>query len=427
MIIVLNIFFTLIALSIRKMRLIGYMTYLGLFVMYYVTMSLYVFHFGDDMPFGFWRYVKDDVLISGVLVIAVSCLFYDIGYNLDKIAIKYNGYRKFTVNVVRDVLLGCVSVLPFIFLIGAYDYEYFIERSYYRDYSNSLEYEKYADIFAYISMFLTPLIYNVFVRRIVFIMIFFVFIAIGSRMAILYAMIYVLVRLGVNVDSDERSRRKYFFYLFLVLLSGVNIYIMRFGEMHGFLGFFRSIGYYGFSLFYEIFKFLNFTINCSVIIIGRYVVSPDVNYHLFWNSINPLPGFMLDTNSGDIDAWARFRKNIPHSALSQIYVHMGIVFSSIMFFFIGKINKKILLLFSCCQNRVCYVDRILYNIILFVGGVPLLVGLQFNLRTISRLYYILWFVAIVVWFVIKIRQLLSKKNLYRTQLKQAHSEAKAID
>jgi len=73
-----NIIITSIVLLMRKQNISGVMSFFSLFVMYYVSVSLLLFDFGKDMPFGFNRYIYDDILIYGTLVVLLSCIFYDI-------------------------------------------------------------------------------------------------------------------------------------------------------------------------------------------------------------------------------------------------------------------------------------------------------------------------------------------------------------
>ncbi|WP_150081133.1 hypothetical protein [Chlorobium phaeobacteroides] len=387
----------------RKQNISGVMSFFSLFVMYYVSVSLLLFDFGKDMPFGFNRYIYDDILIYGTLVVLLSCIFYDIGFNLGKNKFIIKALDEKNDGLLKDILFSIISIVPVLFLIEAFDFAYLLRRGFYSSLSSNVVYVKYADIFAYISMLLTPQIYSKYLRRVVFVMVFMIFAAIGSRMAILYAMAYLFIRMGVNFNRDSSIRFKYYVYLFFFLLLGVNIYIMRSGSVFGFVGFIESIWYFGFSLFYEMFKFLNFSINCSVITIGRYVVDPDINYYLFLQSLNPLPGFLLPISQGDIDAWARFRKNIPYSGLSQVYVHLGPIFSSIVFFLIGRINKYFVLMFSVYSNGKYYVNKLLYHIVAIMGGIPLLVGFQFNIRTVTRVYYAVWFIALLVIFLKKFK------------------------
>ena len=134
---------------------------------------------------------------------------------------------------------------------------------------------------------------------------------------------------------------------------------------------------------------LNYIFNLSFVLIGELSQGVQAEARWFNYSILPLPSFVFD-QTAEYDAQNRFRANVPYPGFGYALAYLGTVRYLVIVFLTS-------LTFMSFRKYLSTRRDIFEGVLCFAFFIfPFLILLQYNLRTGSRLIYLLAFIFFAV-------------------------------
>lgn len=370
----------------------------------YSYISLILFDFGFFVPFSMGKYAIEGNILIPIYIFSSSSLLFLLGQRLlfKNKKLELNKKENKKISMYKNNFFAVFSLFTVFVVIQSTGLDNLIYRQGYVIENADLSFRKIADVMIWISIITLPLIKNKLLMRISFILLFLSFLGLGSRSAMVVLFSYPIINYFIN----RGGRLKLVLMLFVATIFSLAILDVRSDTFQGIIPIFNKIIELDLNLDTLVFL-INYISSYSILLFSDYLDSYIISYHYYYMSLNPLPGTFLDI--AGIDSWARFRKNIPHSAFSQMYVHSGAI-SIMIFFFLhgllcGYIKNRINKTFISIKLKMS-----MFILCDFLFIVPIVRAMQYNLRTASRLEYMIILVGLVLVFIMYIYRLRSKRK-----------------
>ncbi|WP_258428289.1 hypothetical protein [Vibrio sp. RM-69-4] len=350
-----------------------------------------IFDFGYIVPFDLGQGLDEKWIIMPIFVFSSCAISFSLGQTLLFRPSKYQFKNINENDWIRNksnmfVLFPILAASLVVMSIGV---DNLLFRSSYVVDDANLTFRKFADITVWIAIIAIPFIKSKPLMLLSHVVLLLVFVGLGSRSAMVVALSYPLFNYFINGTS------KLMVALNIVIATIVSIAVMgiRFEEHRGIIPIFENIINWNIEFSISLFL-INYLSSYSSLLFSEYLYFHELSYKYFSMSISPLPGFMLDIDG--IDQWARFRKAIPHSAVSQLYGHIGFVATMFVFFFhglsCGLLKDRVIRTFG--KSRLILSSLVIIDLIYLM---PVIRGMQYNLRGVVRLEYLV--LALTVFLV----------------------------
>ncbi|WP_368890367.1 hypothetical protein [Morganella morganii] len=373
----------------------------------YSYVSLIIFKFGYIVPFDLGRGLSEQLIAFPIFAISSFAIAFSFGNRLffkkSQIpsSISMSSPVPFKSVKFKSNLLVFFPLLSTLMVILSVGIDNLLYRTSYVVSDADLTFRKYADITVWLAIATIPFIKNKILMLSCHIVLLLAFIGLGSRSAIVIALSYPIFNYFIN----GLSKLKLIFNLCVACVISVAVMSIRFKDYKGIIPVFDDV----FSLNIEFgmtLYLLNYITSYSILLFSEYLSSHILNYNYFFMSLNPLPGFMLDIDG--IDQWARFRKSIPHSALSQLVGHVGLMITFSFFIFhgvlCGYLKNRILRTFG--HAKIIVSSLLIIDLIFLI---PVIRAMQYNLRGVARLEYLVLILTFFLVFILYFIRITRKK------------------
>ena len=237
---------------------------------------------------------------------------------------------------------------------------------------------RFADLLFFISAVLIPFIRNTPLKFFVLFMVSAAFLLIGSRSGVIVLFIFVAMELGVR----RHHSRWFSILIFLIGLFFLSVILyLRWVGGGGVVPILRAMAFANWEQLLSAVLFgINYIINLSFVMVGEFLMSVETEEQLFTYSINPLPSFVHDM-TGYYDANSRFRKRtLSWLRLRDRLPWLAYLLNDCLLFRLRFFNSKVVAI-----EKRDLLEAILCAVF-FVF--PVLLLLQYNLRTGMRLIYV---------------------------------------
>ncbi|MEZ9696138.1 hypothetical protein AB4300_19490 [Vibrio lentus] len=368
-------------------------SYFILFCAIYSYVSMVIFDFGYIVPFGLGQGLDEKWITLPIFVFSSCAISFSLGQTLlfhpSKYQFKSLNENNWTRDKYKSNMFILFPILTASLVVMSIGVDNLLFRSTYVVDDANLTFRKFADITVWIAIIAIPFIKSKPLMLLSHVILLLVFVGLGSRSAMVVALSYPLFNYFINGTS------KLIVALNIVIATVLSIAVMgiRFEEHRGIIPILESIINWNIDFSISLFL-INYLSSYSSLLFSEYLYFHEISYKYFFMSISPLPGFMLDIDG--IDQWARFRKAIPHSAISQLYGHIGFVATMFVFFFhglfCGLLKDRTIRTFG--KTRLILSALVIIDLIYLM---PVIRGMQYNLRGVSRLEYLV--LALTVFLV----------------------------
>lgn len=349
----------------------------------YFLLSVFIFSFGENMPFTFYSRDNSEVysyVVTSICLhfLAVFCAYSVVG-RIDR-----KRYVSIDLSNARTLTIGPMGVafciLPAVFVVMAVPISELWYRPRFVFESNTAHWMRFADLLLFISAVLTPFIWNSTLKFLTLFVVTIAFLAVGSRSGVV--MIFIFVGIEMFVLKRNHLWVSVLLSCVALWLLGATLYL-RVVHEGGVVALIDAALFIDFGTIIERIVFgLNYIFNLSFILIGEMLTTVEAEVDWFYYSIIPIPSALYD-RSAEFSVSNRFRLGIPYSGFGYalgylgLWLYISIVFSASMVFLIGRkfLSKK----------RDIFEAILCFSLFAF----PFLVMLQYNLRTGSRMIYIL--------------------------------------
>ncbi|WP_143680604.1 hypothetical protein [Vibrio furnissii] len=378
-------------------------SYFLLFCSLYSYISLIIFEFGYKVPFELGQGLDRQLIILPIFIISSCAISFSIGQNLTFQRPKFKDpivsiNKPFNLNKFKSNIFIFFPLLTTLLVVLSVGLDNLLFRSSYVVNDANLTFRKFADITVWLAIIATPFIKTRWLMIIVHILLLSAFSGLGSRSAMVVALAYPIFNYFVN----NTSKINVLINLIFASILSVAVMGVRFQPHKGIIPVLDDI--MNWNINFEMALYLiNYLSSYSILLFSEYLYSHILNFKYFFMSISPLPGFMLDTDG--IDQWARFRKSIPHSAISQLYGHTGLIITLCVFFvqgFIcGSLKNRIVRTFS--KTKLIFSSLVIIDLLFLI---PIIRGMQYNLRGVARLEYLVLVITVllmIAFYFIRIR------------------------
>ncbi|MEQ8293719.1 MAG: hypothetical protein RIA08_16070 [Roseovarius sp.] len=348
----------------------------------YFGLSIFVFSFGEFMPFTYYRaalkpvYGQVSAMISLHFLVVVLAL-------LSVRAFDHRPYKRMQSISLRAFSVGpfgaLFCMLPVLFVLLATPLSELWDRPSFIVETDNGHWMRFADLLLFISAIMTPFIKSVPLKLFVLFSVSLAFLLIGSRSGVVMLLIFATIEFFI-----VRRHRKWFPIMISILgiwMLAIILYL-RWDGGGGLLAILRTLFGGDPELLTSAVGYgVNYLFNLSFVLIGEMFVSVEAEARWFTYSILPLPSAFLDQTAA-YDAHSRFRNNIPYSGFGYAIIFLGptiyllVVYLSALSFLSAR---------WVLSTRRDLLEGILC-VAFFV--IPFLVLMQYNLRTGSRLIYV---------------------------------------
>lgn len=396
--IIISILFGYSYLSDRKLLFSFMLIPFGIIL--YFTISTEIFSFGRDVPFGIYDpEMKNDYRYIQYVIISHFLASYIAFYFAEKLSFRnkihhYSKYKEIKINRNLDWRWAILCMLPVFFILISFDPSLLIKRSVFSLSEAQGGWMRFADLFFLISSIVTPFLRSRLARALVLFSIVFFFSMLGSRSAVVFIYIYIIMEQFVIKDRNytlHAAMILFSLYLMAILLA---LRPVNSGGLYAILSMINTITISD-ILTFSIFG-LNYLINYSIVISAQLIKFADPDPSWFLYSISPLPSNFYGV-SDTFDSINRFRKNIPYPGLGySLYVlgpYLYTIFIFTSHFAIGIARKHL-------STRRDFLEKTLFYAMIFL---PFLFFSQYNLRTGSRIFYLMVFVYFGVSLLRRVR------------------------
>ncbi|WP_345841704.1 hypothetical protein [Shewanella algae] len=382
-------------------------SYFLLFCAIYSFFGLVLFDFGYNVPFGLGQGIEQKLIMFPIYVVASCSVFFSIGqrisFNSKKFKVGESVPRiGFKQKQFKSNALAIFPLLTTMLVILSVGIDNLLIRDSYVVSDANLTFRKFADITVWIAIISIPFIKNKTFRFICHFLLLSVFVGLGSRSAMVIAFSYPLFNYFIN----NLSKFKIFIHVVLAILLSVTVMQVRFQSNRGLIPVLDNILSWNIEFDMSLYV-INYLTSYSILLFSEYINNHAVDFKYFFMSISPLPGFMIDIDG--LDQWARFRKSIPHSAISQLYGHIGLFLTLSVFllhgFVCGIFKNRILRTF---KNSYLLLSSLVIVDLLFL--IPVIRGMQYNLRGVTRLEYFVLAITIFFVFIFYLKRTMKRKS-----------------
>ena len=358
----------------------------------YFLISIGIFSFGEIMPFTYYNSNRTDEYGYVSVMICLHFLVVLLGF---LIVGRYDQrqYKPYQLRQIKSIGLGALGalfcLLPLVFVVISLPTSVLWERNTFATDVAPGSALRFADLLAPVSALLIPFIRSSLMKYTILALVTLGFLALGSRTAIL--MLFVFSAMNLAVIQRARTSTSLACLALGFWLLGT-ILLLRNYNAGGLLVVLRTaiFGDYG-AIGDAIIYGSNYNFNLSFVLIAELIASVQTEDRWFYYGVLPLPSAFFDQTS-QYDAINRFRKNIPFPGLGYIWAHIGpFVYFSFVFL------STLAFLFA---RKVVSVNRDIYEAILCfsIFAFPLIILLQYNLRTGTRIAYVLILIYFFVAF-----------------------------
>lgn len=370
----------------------------------YFILSIFIFTFGEDMPFTYFSTFNYPYYNGVILIICSHFTAVFLAFRTSDALMgstpyfQRNGINPSTSFISRYRVgpmgaLACLLPVLFIYLTmpaGTLWYRdvYFVPDANYK-------WMTFADMGFFPAAVSVPFIKGRAVRYFVLASLFLSFTAIGSRSAIVLLAVFLAFDILVVKRCSWLSIL--FFSVILIHGAAINMYFREI-NIGGLKPYFESfVSFDSTHSFRLLIYSLNYVFNLSFALIGEMMSYVRSETRWFYYAINPLPSFLAGDVSAEYDDHSRFRRNIPYPGLGYIYLqlgHLGHIFVVYITAAAFLLYRRIIMRnFDLVEAVICF------SFFIF----PFLILLQYNLRTGMRLIYmfIFFYTLFAVWRRIK--------------------------
>lgn len=356
----------------------------------YFILSVFVFSFGEFMPFTYYTatlkpvYGQVSALISLHFLVVVLALL--SGRIFDR-----RPYKK-----LPSVSVGAFSVgpfgalfciLPVVFVLLSAPLSELLNRPIFIVDTDTGHWMRFADLLFFASAILTPFIRNSPIKFVVLASVTVAFLLVGSRAGVVMLLIFGTVELFLVKRHTKWV--PILIYILGIWMLAVVLYL-RWESGGGLLAILNAMFDPDPGLMLSAVLFgANYIFNLSFIMIGQMFVSVEAEARWFIYSILPIPSAYYDLTEA-YDAHSRFRRNIPYSGFGYAINFLGPT--------VYLIAVYLSTLGFLAMRWVMSTRRDLLEGILCVAFFvfPFLILMQYNLRTGSRLIYVFAFLYFAV-------------------------------
>lgn len=356
----------------------------------YFILSIFVFSFGEFMPFNYYKsalnpvYGQVSAMISLHFLVVVLALLSVRTFDKKP----YKRMQSISIHAFSVGPFGALfCMLPILFILLATPVSELWDRPSFIVETDRGHWMRFADLLLFISAIMTPFIKSVPLKLFTLFSVSLAFLLIGSRSGVLMLLIFATVELFI-----VRRHRKWFPILISILgiwMLAIILYL-RWDSGGGLLAILRTMfGGDPELLISAVGYGANYIFNLSFVLIGEMLVSVEAESRWFTYSILPLPSAFFDMTEA-YDAHSRFRTNIPYSGFGYAIIFLGptvyllVVYLSALSFLSAR---------WALSTRRDLLEGILC-VAFFVF--PFLILMQYNLRTGSRLIYVFAFLYFAV-------------------------------
>ncbi|MBR9847007.1 MAG: hypothetical protein GYB35_13280 [Algicola sp.] len=377
----------------RKNEVYAVLIAVPLFHSAYFFFSTQVFSFGLFLPYDYFQEEASLEYFYICLAIALHCILVVLALELSRylLPLKQNestGKLKFSLKVNSNILFF-VSLLPVVFMLLSFDVSLLIDRDTYSFEAAQHGWMRFADLFLLISCFLIPLINNRVLKYTALFLNIAFFSMLGSRSSVLLIWSYVFV------DRIILGKDRLFFQVMVGLLGVYWLAIilsLRPGNEGGALSIINKVLEFNIGEVMRYISFgLNYMINYSIVINQKMLAEGVVSVPFYIYSILPIPSSLYDMTEA-FDAFSRFRKNVPYPGF--LYSIKAISASG-YFMLVFLLTLALGVLRQVVSTRRDILEKVLLAAMIIL---PFLLSLQYNLRTTTRILYVL----VLLYFVISL-------------------------
>lgn len=350
----------------------------------YFIVSTSIFDFGQFLPFGIYEERKWNLYNFICWAIFLHFLVAYLGLTAgDHLTISQRSRP-----ILRDTLLGrpkrelgllafVVCISPAVFVLLSFDIGWLIDRDSFSFPGAVYGWMRFADITFWLSALLTPFLARRQHRVLALTLVVVVFATLGSRSAPVMLLIYVGIE---RLVLGEKRKAHYVLVAFALSLLAV-LLSMRPLNQGGLVALLQRVATLELAEFWTFVGFgLNYVLNFSVAINAEMIAHGNVEPRFFYYSVLPLPSFLYDLTV-EFDAQNRFRANIPYPGFGFALSFLGLWLYLLT---VGLAYMTIGLLRNVLVTRRDAVEQLMLYAVVFL---PFVVGLQYNLRTASRIFY----------------------------------------
>lgn len=373
----------------RKSLLVSITSIPAIYIGYFLI-SIFVFSFGEDMPYTYYQESQKTSYLNVAGAISVHFLAVFLAFVVISPFDRWNraaATSSYYVDGLKPLLRfrlklpgALVCLLPTAFIFMSAPISDLWQRDGYILEAAQHGWMRFADITFLLSALMTPFIRNQVLKYATLMGVMLPFMGLGSRSAVV--MLIVFTALDRFAIGNRNILKHLLLLLFALYLLALTLY-MRSQSAGGLLPMLVA----GFSvnpevMFANLVFGMNYMFNLSFILIGELFATVQTESRWFFYSISPLPSFIVDMTD-DFDAANRFRANIPYSGFGYAFKHLG----AITYF---ALTFCAAICFLCLRSLFSTRRDILEKILCFAFFVfPFLLLLQYNLRSGFRMIYVL--------------------------------------
>lgn len=364
----------------------------------YFTISTRIFDFGSIMPFNYYQRGKDPYydIIMYSMIAHFLCIF--LAFKLVSLVdSRRNNYRPLNIKFGSARFkrtLGWpfvwVCILPAVMIFLAVEPSSLISRSGFIVEFSQRSLMRFEQIFFLSSVIITPFLRLPVQRFLVLAVCLVFYLMIGSRSGPMLLIFYILIeRFLIGFRNTKLQILLSFLAIYLLALT-LSMRLSNAGGLIAAVNHAKDLDLNG--LFTSAIYSINYILSFSVVINGEMLtVSHSAMSDWMYYSILPLPSFIYDRTL-EYDAINRFRVNIPYPGFGYSLSYFGFY----RYLFIVFTTATVL----CLLRAIFSTKRDIIELISFYSVVflPFLFSLQYNLRSASRLFYIL----VIAYFLVAI-------------------------
>ena len=354
------------------------------FVSVYSFVGIFIFDYALKVPFDFFdSYSKDEIydaisiFLCAALILSTSSIFstlfakrsITLGANSRFDLIVYLREKYQTISNSKLVLISLLSSFFLVCAVGPYSI--FINHGYMGH--ESVLFLKLYTFSLPISSFAISIIRKRYLRYTLFIFVLIIIFSTSSRSILILPFVYIL---GSVIRHNRFVLIKAFILVCLAIILSSIALEYRSHPIQGVLGNGSYLLTNGFNLDY-ISLGLNYLFSYSVSLLTFMINEVNYDSAIFWLSINPLPGFMLDLTL--IVENAKANVFAPYSTIGEVYLMGGLcftIFYSIIGYTIGSVEYK-------SSNNAIIIAIVFILTLLFA-----FLSLQYNVRGSIRFIYL---------------------------------------
>jgi len=353
----------------------------------YFFFGVTIFNFGQVIPFTFFS--EEKVSLYENLLIIVVLHFAIVAVSL-RLAPRFRRLFAFTIRRPTSdlgILFFFASLAPALFLLLSLNPSELISRESFVPYSLQGHIMRFADITFWISAVTVPFLKSPWQRFGALAVVSILFTLLGSRSGPVMVIIYVAI------NTMILRRRNLMLHSSLVCLASyilaVSIATRSTNSGGGVAMLYTAQNLSWEELTNFVSLSLNYMTTFSIVMSSEVAYFVDAEPQWFWYSILPLPSTVYDLSSS-YDTANRFRTNIPYPGLGYAISFLGPMG------YLAAVFASSLLFASLRNLLSTRRDIIEQSLLLAFLQLPFLILTQYNLRTGSRLIYVMAFIYFAV-------------------------------